>query len=121
MCSRRRSLFSAESGRPSFVSYLLNRLAEKLSLREVDGREMLKVAPELVTPAQAIGALALGALAVGALAIGALAVGRLMIGRAQIRRLEIDELVVGKLRVTEEWSTPPRRPASTRSGEARRF
>jgi hypothetical protein len=67
-----------------------------------------------------IGALALGALAVGALAIGALAVGRLMIGRAQIRRLEIDELVVGKLRVTKEWSTPPRRMASKRSGEARR-
>jgi len=116
MCSRRRSLFSAEWGRPSFVSSLLNRLAEKLSLREVDGREMVKAAPALATPAQAICALALGAWAVGALAVGALA-----IGRAQIRRFEIDELVVGKLRVTEEWSTPSRRPANKRSGGARRI
>jgi len=116
MCSRRRSLFSGAWGRLSPVGSRFHRLAEKFCGRGADGRELLKVGPVLVMPAQAIGALALGALALGALAIGAVAIGRLMIGRAQIRRVEIDELVVGKLRVTGEWQIPSGPPAAGGSG-----
>jgi len=119
MCSRRQSLFSAEWDRLSSVSSPFDNLAEKFRGRGADGRELLKVGPVLLMPAQAIGALALGALAVGALAVGAVAIGRLMIGRAQIRRVEIDELVVGKLRVTEEWQIPSGPPATRGSGETR--
>src|SRR5262245_41690115 len=74
-----------------------------------------RAVPALATGAQAHvavppGTVALGALAIGALAIGALAINRLVVGRARIRRLEIDELVVRRLRVTEEYTTPPPPP-----------
>jgi hypothetical protein len=62
-----------------------------------------------VIGALAVCSLAIGVLAIGAFAIGRLAIGRLAIGRARIRHLDIDELTVRKLKVTDAFSSPPRK------------